>query len=393
MEIDELEKRIVWLDSERQKDKKTIAQLSDALTAIREEKSKQDGKITALESEIKSMKKVASRAEKVDADFAAYKTEILKQITEFEKKGNAAQSRIEKQRIDDVDLLNKKLLEYQTEVKVVSELKKAINQRTEEDLRLNQKVDEISKSQTQLQETDADLQRQIRSFTNDFSIENKRVTDLQLETSTLRKRIEEDRNLTDLHKELIRKIESRINEIQNGEVERRQNQTAFIEKQNLLQVERENAWKEWQTRLGELEGLGNTFNSELTQLEETHRSVKRAQQEFEEINDRFNRRINEITEMNRLSEERFRQEWVAFKADDQKRWTNYTLSREEEQREDERQLTRVLDRLVTLEDLTQEMSDTLHMLNEETQKQMRGFLTLTQEMLDSYSQSIGKRIR
>ena len=392
MEIDELEKRIVWLDSERQKDKKTIAQLSDALTAIREEKSKQDGKITALESEIKSMKKVASRAEKVDADFAAYKTEILKQITEFEKKGNAAQSRIEKQRIDDVDLLNKKLLEYQTEVKVVSELKKAINQRTEEDLRLNQKVDEISKSQTQLQETDADLQRQIRSFTNDFSIENKRVTDLQLETSTLRKRIEEDRNLTDLHKELIRKIESRINEIQNGEVERRQNQTAFIEKQNLLQVERENAWKEWQTRLGELEGLGNTFNSELTQLEETHRSVKRAQQEFEEINDRFNRRINEITEMNRLSEERFRQEWVAFKADDQKRWTNYTLSREEEQREDERQLTRVLDRLVTLEDLTQEMSDTLHMLNEETQKQMRGFLTLTQEMLDSYSQSIGKRI-
>ena len=393
MEIDELEKRIVWLDSERQKDKKTISQLSDALTAIREEKSKQDGKINALESEIKSMKKVASRAEKVDADFAAYKTEILKQITEFEKKGNAAQSRLEKQRIDDVDLLNKKLLEYQTEVKVVSELKKAINQRTEEDLRLNQKVDEISKSQTQLQETDADLQRQIRSFSNDFSIENKRVTDLQLETSTLRKRIEEDRNLTDLHKELIRKIESRINDIQNSEVERRQNQTAFIEKQNLLQVERENAWKEWQTRLGELEGLGNTFNSELTQLEETHRSVKRAQQEFEEINDRFNRRINEITEMNRLSEERFRQEWVAFKADDQKRWTNYTLSREEEQREDERQLTRVLDRLVTLEDLTQEMSDTLHMLNEETQKQMRGFLTLTQELLDSYSQSIGKRIR
>lgn len=393
MEIDELEKRIVWLDSERQKDKKIIAELSDTLVSIREEKSKQDGKISALELEIKSIKKVASRAEKVDADFAAYKTEVLKQITENEKKSSAAQAKLEKQRVDDVALINKKLLEYQTEVKVVAELKKAINQRTEEDLRLNQKVDEIGKSQGQLQDTDADLQRQLRSFTNDSSIENKRVTDLQLETSTLRKRIEEDRNLTDLHKELIRKIESRINEIQNSEVERRQNQTAFIEKQNLLQVERENAWKDWQSRLGELEGLGNNFNSELTQLEETHRSVKRAQQEFEEINDRFNRRINEITEMNRLSEERFRQEWVAFKADDQKRWTNYTLSREEEQREDERQLTRVLERLVALEDLTQEISDTMHMINEETQKQMRGFLTLTQEMLDSYSQSISKRIR
>ena len=40
---------------------------------------------------------------------------------------------------------------------------------------------------------------------------------------------------------------------------------------------------------------------------------------------RFDRRLNEITEMQRLVEERFRQEWVSFKADDQKRWTNYTL--------------------------------------------------------------------
>ena len=97
--------------------------------------------------------------------------------------------------------------------------------------------------------------------------------------------------------------------------------------------------------------------------------------------------------MNRLSEERYRQEWVAFKADDQKRWTNYTLSREEEQREDERQFSRVLDRLVALEDLTQELNDTLHLINEETQKQMHGLLTLTQDMLDSYSQSVGKRTR
>jgi hypothetical protein len=176
-------------------------------------------------------------------------------------------------------------------------------------------------------------------------------------------------------------------------VERKQNQAAFIEKQNLIQVERDNVWKEWQKRFTDLEGLGTEFNSQLTELEETHRAVKKSQAEFEEINDRFNRRINEITEMNRLSEERFRQEWVAFKADDQKRWTNYTLTREEEQREDERQITRILDRLVALEDLSQELNDTVQMINEESQKQMRGMLNLIQEMLDSYTQSVGKRTR
>ncbi|MRS03995.1 hypothetical protein EG832_12365 [bacterium] len=392
MEIDELEKRINWLDNERQKDKKQIAELSDLIASLKEEISKEGGKYIPLELEIKAIKKNASRAEKVDADFATYRTEILKQISDLDKKFNATILKQEKQHKDEGDQFNKKLLEYQTEVKVVAEIKKNLQLRTEDTLRLGQKIDELAKLLPEFRNADADLQRQQRALISDLSIENKRLTDLQLETSSIRKRIEEDRNITELHKETIRRLESRINEFNNGEQERKQNQAAFIEKQSLLQVEKENTWKDWQKRFSELEGLGHDFDAQLSQLEETHRAVKNSQQEFNEINDRFNRRINEITEMNRLSEERFRQEWVAFKADDQKRWTNYTLTREEEQREDDRQLTKILDRLVVLEDMTQELNDTLHLINEETQKQIRGFLSLTQEMLDSYSQTVGKRI-
>jgi chromosome segregation ATPase len=393
MEQEELEKRIVWLDTERQKDKKIIAELGDMISFLKEELNKQGNRFKPLEIEIKDIKKVASRAEKVDDDFAAYKSEILKQVMDLDKKIVSVETKLQNQRKNDVDAYNKQFLENQTDLKAVAELKKTMQLRAEEVLRLNQKVDEVLKLYEELKNSDTDLQRQLRSIVNEFSIENKKLTDLQLETSAIRKRIEEDRNVAELNKELIKKNETRISEILNNEAERRQNQTAFIEKQNLAQIERDNVWKEWQKTFTDLEGLGNNFNAQLLDLEETHRSVKRAQQEFTEINERFNRRINEITEMNRLSEERYRQEWVAFKADDQKRWTNYTLSREEEQREDERQFTRVLDRLIALEDLTQELNDTLHLINEESQKQMKGLLTLTQDMLDSYSQSVSKRIR
>lgn len=393
MEIDELEKRIAWLDSERQKDKKTITELSDMIASLKEEFPKLDAILSSQDLEIKSVKKVAARYDKVDADLSAFKTDISKQIIDVDKKIPTTVTKLEKQIKDDYDQLNKRLLEYQADVKIIAELKKNMQLRAEEDLRLGQKIEDVVKVHTEFRNSDADLQRQLRSIINDYAVENKRITEIQLETSAMRKRIEDDRNITELHKELIRKIESRITEIQTAELERKQTQAAFIEKQNLLQVEKENIWKDWQNRLAELEGLGSDFNTQLLELEETHRSVKRSQTEFEEINDRFNRRINEITEMNRLSEERFRQEWVAFKADDQKRWTNYTLSREEEQREDERQITRILDRLVTLEDISQELNDTMQLVNEETEKQMRGLLSLTQEMLDSHTQSIGKRTR
>jgi oligopeptide/dipeptide ABC transporter ATP-binding protein len=59
--------------------------------------------------------------------------------------------------------------------------------------------------------------------------------------------------------------------------------------------------------------------------------------------------IGEITEIQRLSEELFRQEWVTFKADDQKRWTNYTLAQEEQLRETSRQFDKYNERMVAID--------------------------------------------
>ncbi len=393
MELDEIEKRLNWLDSERQKDRKTVSAIEDAFTAIRDENANLKIKIKTLETEIKTTKTAASRVEKVDADFSVFKNELLKQVLEFDKKISNIESKLEKQRKEDVNQFNKRLLEFQSDVKAVSELKKNLQVRIEEEIRLSQKVDEVAKSYTDLKTMDADLQRQQRSLASDISLENKRTNDLQIESNALRKRVEEDRSLIETQQETIRKADGRINDLLSSELERKQNQLAFIEKYSLLQVEKENQWKTWQKKFNDLEGLGLNFNAQLLTLEETHRSVKRSQQEFEEINERFNRRINEITEMNRLAEERFRQEWVSFKADDQKRWTNYTLTRDEEHRSEDRQLTRITDRLIALEDQSQETRDTLHLLNDELQKQFAGYSKLIQEVFESYNQTVGKRLQ
>ncbi|MCX6055040.1 MAG: hypothetical protein NTZ74_09030 [Chloroflexi bacterium] len=392
MEFDELEKRLVWLDSERQKDKKTIFELLDTVTLLKENNSKQVFQITLLESEVKKMRTEVSRAEKIDSDFSTYKTDVFKQINEIEKKITASESKSEKKRKEDAELFNKRMLEFQVQVKPIVDLKKGIQTHGEEFLRIGQKIEDVAKSITEFRSPLVELQRQQNAQIKDMDLENKRATDLQIESTVVRKRIEEQRNLIDLYREALQKVETRTEEILNLEKERKQNQIVFIEKVNLFQVEKENLWKEWQLRFSEMGELGSNLNIQILALEETHHSVRRSQADFEEINERFNRRINEITEMDRLSEERFRQEWVAFKSDDQKRWTNYNLSHDEEQRNEDRQITRILDRLVTLEDLSQELKDALQLVNEETQKQFKGFLALSQELLDSYNQSLGKRI-
>ncbi len=63
------------------------------------------------------------------------------------------------------------------------------------------------------------------------------------------------------------------------------------------------------------------------------RSVKKTKEQLDESTQRIDRRVNEITEMHRLNEDHFRQEWTTYKADDHKRWANYNLVQEETQKE------------------------------------------------------------
>src|SRR5690606_42104748 len=71
---------------------------------------------------------------------------------------------------------------------------------------------------------------------------------------------------------------------------------------------------------------------------ETHRQMRKIVEDFERIAERLGRRINEVAEMQRLSEERFRQEWNDWVADDQKRWKQFTVTNDEAWRNENKQL-------------------------------------------------------
>jgi hypothetical protein len=94
--------------------------------------------------------------------------------------------------------------------------------------------------------------------------------------------------------------------------------------------------------------------------------------------------------MQRLTEDRFRQDWVAFRADDQKRWTNYALVQEEQQREITRSFERYSERIVALEDMTQEVQDIVQQVKEESQKRLQNLLAMAHEWVEQYDRVFGR---
>ncbi len=389
MEYDQLVKRYEFLDEERRKEKLLIAALEERLAALEGSASALTEKNKELDSEVTRLTTISSRFNEVDEAIGNAKIDLGRKIEALEKK--VSQSKREQSNLrSEVDALNQFMAEGNAGLETIADLKKTVQARVDEDLRLAHMLDELESKFEEVLHASDESRRVQRSMEEGRRQDTKRLTDIHSELTALRKRLDEQRGKVDLNSDGIRKLEMRLSELHSAETERRQTLNSFIEKQNMIQLDRDRIWKEWQARFEKLSKQASEFEAQLIELDATHRAVKQAQEALEEVTQRFDRRVNELTEMQRLGEERFRNEWVTFKADDQKRWTNYTLAQEEQQRERMRLLDKHNDRLILLEDMTQDLRDSLQQIIESTQKRNQILLTMLNEAMDEYERLYGR---
>jgi hypothetical protein len=112
------------------------------------------------------------------------------------------------------------------------------------------------------------------------------------------------------------------------------------------------------------------------------------QEKLTDLSALLDRRVNEITEIQRISEGKFRAEWNTFLADDQKRWKNYTLSQKEQSKLLERQSKEGESRLSVLEDSLQEIEDQLIQISNYSESQLQSLLALMREWAAQFEQII-----
>jgi hypothetical protein len=390
MELDQIIKRVQWMDEERRKDKETIAMLETRILSLEGNLNGANQQVKELNSEISRLSAIVTRMDQYDNNITQQRLETKKMLEELDKDYKKREEESEKIRRVELRNLDATIFELRKELELLPKLEKGMQGRVEEETRLNRAMDELRSKLEGIRRSEDEYTRTYRLLEDGRRQDNKRLTDLQGELAATRKRVDDQRGQVELINTSLKKVETRLNELLSVETERRDAQAAFLDKQNLVQVERERIWKDWDTRFNIIEKQASDVEAQLSKLELTHREARRSQQNLEELTQRVERRINEMTEIQRLSEDRFRQEWVTFKADDQKRWTNYTLTQEEQRNEMLRQSERLLERLTHLEDGLQEEQDLLQQMIEQNEKRLQGLLALSHEWVAENERTIGR---
>ncbi len=385
--IEQLKSNLSWLENERRKDKTGLDALEARLANLEGALPSVNQQLNQLSTELARVSAQLARFDQIETNILQMRVETNRTLETMEKQRTDHDREVERVRRVDMEAANKAIAEIRKGLDPIPDMKKNVQARVEEEFRLGRLIEEVDQKITEYKRSDEEYKRSLRILDEAHRQDNKRLTDIQGELAALRKRQDEQRGKIELSGESMRKIEMRISEVQAAESERRSTQTSFVDKFTVWQVERDRTWKEMQSKFEDMTKTSVNLDTQLQNLEVIQRSIKHSQDAFDEITQRFDRRLNEITEMQRLVEDRFRQEWVSYKADDQKRWTNYSLSIEEQEREFNRTFEKYNERLVLVEDMLLEVRDELQQLIADEQKRLQSIVATAHQWMEEFERT------
>lgn len=384
MELEQLTARLDWLDEERRKDRNALASLEEHVKGIEKDLAHLRAQLKTGEENLTPTSSLVERLARLEQILAQQRVESSRQIAELETRLESL-SVTESTHYAEVEAMRKTLAQLRKSL----DIRRDLQARVDEDERLTRELAAIKQQMETITRTQESIVRAQQAIEEGRLQDAKRLTELQGDIVAVRKRTEATREALNQNAEGIRRLEMRLSELLAGEAERRQAQTEFLENQARLQAERERTWKEWEQHFATLARQTEELNTQLRAWEVAQRAVKRAQETYEEIIQKFERRINEIVEMQRLAEDRARQEWAAFRAEDQKRWANYTLTQEETLHDIRDEVERLATRLTSLEDLAQTQQDILIQTKEANEQMLHALLAQIHDLLSAYERILG----
>ena len=382
MDLETIVKRIDELENQLSSIKKAITGQNTRVNQVEEKAMGFLEKAREQNSELSRINSALTGFGQFDTEITKLRVDINRQIEEAEKRIQLNQKMQEKIRMEEIKSINV----------TIEKTKKDINQGFDQKLKLLNEED--AKQVSRIKEIDNKINSDEDNKVNlnllqQENRQNKKVLDsLTSEVEIFKKRNDELRSRMDINTRDMRTFDSRLNEIIATEIERKQSYISFIEQQSLTRNERERIWADWTTQFEE---SFNQVYKLLPELQSQQTEMKKTKALFDEISQKFDRRANEITEMYRLMDDKFRKEWATFKTDLEKRWSNVSLIMEDKQGGLGDKLQKINDRIVEVEDDTQEMQEALILMSREIQKGMQSLMNMVNGWMDAFGQIKSQR--
>ncbi len=325
MDLTQLSQMVTWLDEEHRRDREELARLDQRLQNMAIEKQEQSRRIQDLESRLASTHAQLTRFTQLEQALQQLKGEVVVLLDKQTEARLNAERDAERARITDREALGRGIAEVRKELTRLGRIEEELVTRQAEDQRLG----EMALAQrVAVNNITKDLDERTRSLPymiEQRAADNKRIAQLQGENTELLKRTDATSARVTVSEERLQRLEKDLQKIQPIPEQLYQDQKTFIESQKLSDVERDRQMGLWEQAIQEQKTLVEKQIVRLREFEARYEQAGRSLKAIEEFQASLLRDQRQVSELQRLAEERQRKELADWQAENEQRWKKESL--------------------------------------------------------------------
>ena len=305
MEMTQVTQQLHWLDEERINDKKLIATLQEQVRLQEEQLSQQSAQLQDLQAKVTNVQNLIAKVTDFEETVSNYKSEILFELDRREGAQKKEKAESERLRKIEHEAIIDHLGQLDKAIQVIPRYDESLKARQAEDQRLGEGLQRLEATVRDLDKRSDDRVQAVTYLEEQRRADNRRIAELEQDTTGLRKRVETLAAKLPLLEETIQKQKTRIDEA----VQETKKYEKPIEELRISDFQREQKMKQY---LDQGEQVTKEMERILLQTQgfiEQQTAVKRALDKTESFQARIEKRQNEVAEMQRLAEDRVKRQW------------------------------------------------------------------------------------
>jgi chromosome segregation ATPase len=329
MDENQIARMIEWLDSERRRDKQTIVQLEEKSKQQQDQVDQLLRRLGGVESDQTGLRSAFLPVGRDVEVLDVMRNEWRHEVETIEVRRLAAERELER-RADLVrETLSRPLRDLADRLDDVEKQTQAVAAMGSDRDRIASGFTSIQQRLDELEKVAADALHHATSSEEQRRLDFRRLSDVQSELPDIQRQLDSMKPKVERLEELTLYNEKRVLEMQNQERDRRDQLQQFIDQQLLMVQERDQKLEAMIHDMEQYDGAMQQYAERFGSWEESYRRMRQVIEDFDRLAERLDRRVSEVAESQRLSEERFRTEWNAWEQDDQKRWRSFTMGNDE----------------------------------------------------------------
>ena len=325
MDQGQLTQMVTWLDEEHRRDKAEVIRLQQRLESQEGELQDQARIIQDLEGRMANLQSQLLRFGQLDTALEQLKEEVVQMFEQADERRQQEAREAERVRAIERDNVSRAVNEIRRDLQRLPRFDEEINLRKVEQARVSDGLLVVQQELNALgQEVEGKLRR-VPFLEEGRQQDTKRIARLQQESLEALKRIEQHGSRLQMFEDAIKRQERDTGELKGVIAQLRIAQREFIQSQLLETEEVKRKMAEWAETLEANVKKIDGFSARIQEITEAFREDRKVVENIERFQELINREQAQVSELQRLAEERQKRELEQWQEDNEKKWRKELL--------------------------------------------------------------------